>query len=119
MKLAGKDTIIGADVLEDEKESQILVVANQGYGKRTAAKEYKIQKRGGSGIKTGKVTAKTGHLIAARVVSPEMSEIIVVSQKGQVIRTELKQVPSLSRATQGVRIMKLREGDKIAAFTAF
>ncbi len=119
MKLSGKDTIIAADVVRNEKESHILVVADFGYGKRTDANEYKVQKRGGSGIKTGKVTAKTGRLIAARVVTPEMSEIIVASQKGQVIRTELKQVPTLSRATQGVRIMKLYEGDKIAAFTAF
>jgi DNA gyrase subunit A len=119
MKIGAKDKIVGADVVSNEKESQILVVADMGFGKRTDAKEYKIQKRGGSGIKTGKVTPKTGKIIAARVVSPEMSEIIVASQKGQVIRTELKQVPSLSRATQGVRVMKLREGDRIAAFTAF
>lgn len=119
MKLSGKDFMVGADVVSNEKESEFLVVMNAGYGKRTAVKEYKIQKRGGSGIKTGKVTAKTGSIIAARVVTPEMSEIIVASQKGQVIRTELKQVPKLSRATQGVRIMRLYEGDKIAAFTAF
>ncbi|MDO8523931.1 MAG: DNA gyrase C-terminal beta-propeller domain-containing protein, partial [bacterium] len=119
MKLSGKDAIVGADVVRNEKESQILVVAEMGYGKKTDADEYKVQKRGGSGIKTGKVTAKTGAVIAARVVSGAMSEIIVASQKGQVIRTELKQVPNLSRATQGVRIMKLREGDKIAAFTVF
>jgi DNA gyrase subunit A len=119
MKFGNKDKIIAADVIVDEKESEILVVSSLGYGKRTPAKEYKIQKRGGSGIKTGKVTAKTGNIIAARVVNPKMSEIIVASQKGQVIRTEISQVPSLSRATQGVRIMKLREGDKIAAFTSF
>lgn len=119
MKFGSKDKIIAADVITDEKESEILVLSDLGYGKRTPAKEYKIQKRGGSGIKTGKVTPKTGNIIAARVVNPKMSEIIVASQKGQVIRTELDQVPSLSRATQGVRIMKLREGDKIAAFTAF
>ncbi len=119
MKLSGKDKIIAADVVRDEKQSEILVLADLGYGKRTMAKEYKIQKRGGSGIKTGRVTPKTGSIIAARVVNPGMSEIIVASQKGQVIRTEISQVPSLSRATQGVRIMKLREGDRIAAFTAF
>ncbi|OGG43476.1 DNA gyrase subunit A [Candidatus Kaiserbacteria bacterium RIFCSPHIGHO2_01_FULL_48_10] len=119
MKISGKGVIVGADVISNEKESEILVVANMGYGKRTHAKEYKVQKRGGSGIKTGKVTPKTGNIIAARVVTPEISEIIVASQKGQVIRTELKQIPVLSRATQGVRIMRLYEGDKIAAFTVF
>jgi DNA gyrase subunit A len=119
MKISGKDSIVGADVVRDEKESEFLVVTDSGYGKRTAIKEYKIQKRGGSGIKTANVTAKTGPVIAGRIITPSMSEIIVASKKGQVIRTELKQVPSLSRVTQGVRVMKLYEGDKIAAFTAF
>ncbi|MEK9176877.1 MAG: DNA gyrase subunit A [Patescibacteria group bacterium] len=119
MKLPAKDLVVGADVVRDEKASEFLVVTNQGYGKRTKASEYKVQKRGGSGIKTANVTQKTGTVIAARVVTPETAEMIVASQKGQVIRTELKQVPSLSRVTQGVRIMKLREGDKIAAFAVF
>ncbi len=118
MKVSGKDMIVGADVVTDDA-SEFLVVTNLGYGKRTKVKEYKIQKRGGSGIKTANVTAKTGPVIAGRVVGEGMSEIIVASQKGQVIRTELGQVPSLSRVTQGVRIMKLYEGDKIAAFTVF
>ena len=119
MKISGKDSIVGADVIRDEKEGSFLVVTNLGYGKRTPVKEYKIQKRGGSGIKTANVTAKTGPVIAGRVITDEMSEIIVASKKGQVIRTELKQVPTLSRVTQGVRVMKLYEGDTIAAFTTF
>jgi DNA gyrase subunit A len=119
MKIGSKDVIVGADVVHGDSEGDFVVVTNLGYGKRTKVKEYKIQKRGGSGIKTANVTAKTGPVIAARVVTSEMSEIIVASQKGQVIRTELKQVPCLSRVTQGVRIMKLYEGDKIAAFTVF
>ena len=118
MKLGSKDTIVGADVAHTD-DGEFLVVTNLGYGKRTKIREYKIQKRGGSGIKTANVTPKTGPVIAGRVVNTEMSEILVASQKGQVIRTELAQVPSLSRVTQGVRIMKLYEGDKIAAFTVF
>lgn len=119
MKIGAKDVIVGADVVRDEKASHFLVVTNLGYGKRTDVKEYKIQKRGGSGIKTANVTPKTGQVIAGRVITEAMTEIIVASQKGQVIRTELKQVPSLSRVTQGVRVMKLYDGDKIAAFTSF
>lgn len=119
MKIGAKDLIVGADVVRNEKESDFVVITNLGYGKKTKVSEYKIQKRGGSGIKTANVTTKTGPVIAARVVTPEMSEIIIASQKGQVIRTELKQVPCLSRVTQGVRIMKLYEGDKIGAFTVF
>ena len=79
-------------------------------------KEYKTQKRGGSGIKTAKVTAKTGKLIVAKVVGDE-SEIMAVSQKGQVIRVELKSIPTSGRQTQGVSIMKLHPGDSIASIT--
>lgn len=118
MKLGAKDVLVGADVVPDDT-SAFLVVTDLGYGKRTSVKEYKVQKRGGSGIKTANVTPKTGTVIAGRIVTDEMSEILVASQKGQVIRTELKQVPTLSRVTQGVRVMKLYEGDKIAAFTVF
>lgn len=119
MKVAKGDKIIGADVVRSEKETYLLVVTDKGYGKRTDISEYKIQKRAGSGIKTANVTTKTGPVIAAWMVDKQMSEIIVASKKGQVIRTELDQVPILGRATQGVRVMKLREGDAIAAFTAF
>jgi DNA gyrase subunit A len=117
MKLTKSDRIVGADVVKDEKLSEFLIVTDLGYGKRTKIGEYKVQKRGGSGIKTANVTAKTGAVIAACVITPEVVEIIIASKKGQVIRTELNQVPSLSRVTQGVRVMRLREGDKIAAFT--
>ncbi|HEY5382987.1 MAG TPA: DNA gyrase subunit A [Candidatus Paceibacterota bacterium] len=121
MKLGGGDTIVGADVIKKgAKNLEVLVVSKNGYGKTTPIEEYKTQKRGGSGIKTVKVTPKTGPLIAARVISKEdgigEDEIVVVSQKGQVIRTALTEIPSLSRGTQGVRVMKLREGDAIASF---
>jgi DNA gyrase subunit A len=121
MKLGTGDIIVGADVVKKgDKSAEILVVSRGGYGKTTPVDEYKVQKRGGSGIKTVKVTPKTGPLIAARVISKgdeeSAAEIVVVSQKGQVIRTDLKEIPSLSRGTQGVRVMKLREGDAIASF---
>ncbi len=121
MKLSGGDIIVGADVIpKGAKDLEVLVVSRNGYGKTTKTSEYKTQKRGGSGIKTVKVTPKTGQLIAAKVISKEEGvgedEIVVVSKKGQVIRTELKEIPSLSRGTQGVRVMKLRDGDAIASF---
>ena len=120
MKLTGSDIIVGADVIrKGDKTAEILVVSRNGYGKTTPADEYKTQNRGGSGIKTVKVTPKTGPLIAAKVISrgEEISpEIVVVSRNGQVIRTDLSEIPSLSRSTQGVRIMKLRDGDAIASF---
>lgn len=121
MKLGSGDIIVGADVVrKGMKNLEVLVVSRNGYGKTTDVEEYKVQKRGGSGIKTMNMTPKTGPLIAAKVISKEEGvgedEIVVVSKKGQIIRTGLAEIPSLSRSTQGVRVMKLREGDAIASF---
>ena len=118
MKLAKGDVIVSADVLsKSEKDREILVVMENGFGKTTPAKEYKTQKRAGSGIKTAKVTAKTGKIVGAAIVSAEEKidgELVIMSTKGQVIKLSLKDVPSLGRQTQGVKVMKLRAGDKIA-----
>jgi DNA gyrase subunit A len=116
MKLRKGDFIVGADVIsKDVEKPELLVMSENGYGKRTSLKEYKTQRRGGSGIKTAKITAKIGNLMAARVVTPVDAELVSISKKSQVIRIDIKDVPSLKRDTQGVRIMKLREGDSIAS----
>lgn len=119
MRLAKGDYIVSADVLKkDDKKSEILIVTRQGYGKSTPTKEYKIQKRGGSGIKTAKVTNKTGDVVCGIVLSEDErhdGELVIMSQKGQVIKLPLKDVPTLGRQTQGVRVMKMREGDAIAS----
>jgi DNA gyrase subunit A len=117
IKLEKNDIVIGVDrVAKGDTASSLLIMGEHGLGKKTGIKEYKIQKRGGSGIKTAKVTPKTGKLIVARIVGDE-NEIIAVSQKGQVIRVDLKSIPSSGRQTQGVTIMKLRAGDSIASIT--
>ncbi|KKU54821.1 MAG: gyrase, A subunit protein [Parcubacteria group bacterium GW2011_GWA1_47_11] len=105
--------VIPADVAE--KDLKLLVVMKNGYGKRTELRHYKVQKRGGKGIKTAQITTKTGEIISAHVVDPENKEIIAASQKGVVIRTMLDSVSNLGRATQGVRIMRLDSGDSIAS----
>ncbi len=117
MRLAKGDSVISADVVTkaDDKKSQLLVVMKNGYGKKTKLEEYKVQNRGGSGIKTAQVTTKTGNVIAAKVVIDDESELVAMSKKSQVIRLDTAEVPSLGRQTQGVRIMKLREGDAIAS----
>lgn len=116
IKLGKGDSLIGADVVSSSAEDPaLLVMSENGYGKKTSIKEYKIQKRGGSGIKTFKVTSKTGLLMAAKVVTSQDEEVVSISKKSQVIRVEIKSIPSLGRQTQGVRIMKLREGDTIAS----
>lgn len=116
MKLGKGDAIIGADVVTTEENTFMLAMSANGIGKKTAMKEYKIQKRGGSGIKTTKVTAKTGALMVGKVVQNDM-ELVAMSKKGQVIRVDLNTVPSSGRQTQGVTIMKLRSGDSLASVT--
>jgi len=116
IKLSKGDSVVSADVIKKAmKNPMILVISSKGFGKKTPLGEYKVQKRGGSGIKTANVTAKTGDLIVARVVDDEVEEVVAMSKKSQVIRTELKGISQLGRSTQGVRIMKLREGDSIAS----
>ena len=128
IRLKDNDEVMGMDIIKNtktqisnakqkEKFSQyLLVVMENGYGKRTDLKEYRLQKRGGVGIKTGKLTSKTGHLVSSQVLTDEEG-LIVVSRRGLVIRTEIKNVSILSRATQGIRIMKLEEGDKVVTAT--
>jgi len=99
-------------------QNYLLVVTENGYGKRTDIREYRSQGRGGSGILTAKVTSKTGDVVASRVLTGEEEEdLIVISQKGQVIRTKISSIAKISRATQGVRIMRLEPGDKVASAT--
>lgn len=117
MKLDKGDSIVAADkVLHSVKGQELLIMTANGYGKKTKLSEYKIQKRGGSGIKTVKVTEKTGKLIVARVVTEANEELLAVSKDSQVIKTEVTSIPTLGRDTQGVRVMKLRDGDSLASF---
>ena len=118
VKLGTGDFVIGADIaLKGKKDSELslLVVSENGYGKQTTLSEFKIQKRSGSGIKCASTTTKTGTLMASRILTRDIEELVVISKKGQVIRTDIKEIPSMGRSTQGVRIMKLRAGDSIAA----
>lgn len=117
MKLDKGVSIVGAIPVKagSKDASELLTVSANGYGKKTSLDEYKVQGRGGSGIKTFKVTEKTGILIAAQVVTEELEEVVAISKKSQVIRCALNEIPNLNRDTQGVRIMKLREGDSLAS----
>ena len=120
IKLRKEDVVINANVVKkDIAQTEMVVISNNGFGKRTALKEYKIQKRGGSGIKTAKVTTKTGKIVSAKVVTEETEELIAISKKGQVIRTQIKEIRLCGRQTQGVTIMKLRAGDSIASLICF
>ncbi len=122
MNVRKGDRVVSAEVIPavEAKDSSLLVIMSKGYGKRTKISEYKIQGRGGSGIKTAKMTPKTGEIIGTKVIAGNLDgeEIVVVSKKGQVIRTLVSEISILSRATQGVRIMKMRDGDAIASMVS-
>ncbi len=112
------DKLVGMDVIEkksDQKGLKLLVITENGFGKKTDLKHYKIQKRGGLGIKTAKITDKTGDIVVSRIVSGDQEDLIAISQKGQVIRTKIKDISSLGRSTQGVKVMKVNRGDKVAS----
>lgn len=122
MSVRKGDKVVSAEVVSaGAKNAALLIVMEKGYGKKTALSEYKIQGRGGSGIKTADITPKTGEIIGAKVLVDEAlkdEELVIISKKGQVIRCSAGEIPSLSRATQGVRVMKMREGDSIASMVA-
>ena len=93
--------------------SALLVVTENGFAKQTLLNQYKIQSRGGQGIKTAKITSKTGLIISAKIITDE-EELLALSSKGQIIRTKISDIRTAGRATSGVRIMKLKSGDKVA-----
>ena len=109
--------VVGADVVPAgaEKGLKILVVMQNGYGKRSDLQSYKVQSRGGKGIMTAKITPRTGKLVSAHITSEENKELIAVSSKGQVIRTSIDSISILGRATQGVRVMRVESGDSLAS----
>jgi len=120
IRLKSEDAVVGMDVIfKNQKGNQLLIITENGFGKRTDLKFYKIQKRGGSGIKTANVTSKTGKLVGANIVNVDDIEgdMLVTSEKGQIIRIPLKSISVLGRATQGVRLMKPQPGDKVSAST--
>lgn len=120
IKLRKDDFVVGMDaVSKGQKGNQLLIISENGFGKRTDLKQYKIQKRGGTGIKTAKITNKTGSLIGANIINTDNidGDLIITSAKGQLIRIPLKSISTLGRATQGVRIMRPAAGDKVSAAT--
>jgi len=121
MRLKTKDEIIGMGIVDPalikNKVIEMLVISENGLGKRTNLTEYKVQGRGGSGIRTMSITEKTGKIISMKIINnTEEKDLMIISVKGQVIRTPLKSISTLGRATQGVRIMRFKdEDDKVAS----
>lgn len=121
MRVKKDDNIISMDVIRknlDVKTQEVLVITEFGLGKKTPLADYKIQKRSGSGIKTVKITPKTGKIVAMYILdAKEEHDLVIISRQGQTIRTALNAISTLGRATQGVRVMKLDSGDSVASAT--
>lgn len=115
------DKIVGMEVIEKPKtqnpklKAYLLTLSENGFGKRTDIQKFRLQKRGGKGIISMKITEKTGKLARISLLSNEEEELIVISEKGQTIRTNIKQIPVLGRASQGVKILKLKKGDRVVS----
>ena len=111
------DEVIGMICIEPDSKQDVLVLSENGYGKRTDLDEYRITNRGGKGVKTINITDKTGDLISIQAVSDD-NDLMIINRSGVTIRTEVSQIRLAGRATQGVRIINLREGDAIASVMA-
>ena len=111
------DEVIGMICIEPDSKQDVLVLSENGYGKRTDLDEYRVTNRGGKGVKTINITDKTGDLIAIQAVTDE-NDLMIINRSGVTIRTKVEQIRVAGRATQGVKIINLREGDVIASVMA-
>jgi DNA gyrase subunit A len=114
VRLRPNDRVVGMDIVDDDAQ-KLLVISEKGYGKITKAANFPSHKRGGVGIKAAVVTAKTGPIISVRTLEEDAAEVLMISDKGQTIRVGLKDIPTLGRTTQGVRIMRLSETDAVSS----
>ncbi len=107
------DKVVGMVCVQDE-ESNLLVVSEKGYGKRSEINDYRITKRGGKGVKTINVTEKTGKLVAIKNVT-DQDDLMIINKSGITIRMAVEKLRVMGRATQGVRLIRLNEGDEISS----
>ena len=114
VSLEGDNEAIGMICIEPDSKEDVLVLSANGYGKRTDLEEYRITNRGGKGVKTINITERTGELVAIKAVTDD-NDLMIINRSGITIRTSIEQIRVAGRATQGVRIINLREGDEIAS----
>lgn len=113
VRLRPGDVVVGMDIVQED--SNIFVISENGYGKRTKMAQFAPHKRGGVGIRSAVVNKKTGNLVGVKALTEQTPEVIIISTAGQTIRLGLADIPSLGRTTQGVRIMRLADGDTVAS----
>ncbi len=114
MSLSPKDAIVGMTVIGKTEEIDILSVAENGYGKRTKASEYRLQSRGGKGIINMKVSERNGPVVAIHAVN-DSSDLMMITDTGQIIRTRMKEISTIGRNTQGIRLVRLKPTEKLMA----
>lgn len=122
IRLKGSDKVRDVEIVEDSKTEQLMIVTQKGIGKRTPLTDYKLQGRGGSGIKVGNITKKTGNLIGAQVINPQTvkgCDLFLITAGGQMMRMALNGVKKLNRVTQGVTLMRMGSGDSISSIGIF
>ena len=118
IRLKGEDQVVAMDVVQDESISRLLVVMENGLSKTSKVTDYRFQGRGGSGVKTAKITTKTGKVVGARIIHQHMKgDLILISSNGQMIRLPLDQVPTSGRSTQGVYVMRMKKSDTVASLS--
>lgn len=114
VRLRPNDVVVGMDVAT-ESDQKLLVISANGYGKSTKVSNFEIKKRGGIGVKAAIVTAKTGPIVSVQTLPKEVTDALMISSNGQTIRVAIKDIPTLGRTTQGVRIMKMSADDSVAS----
>jgi DNA gyrase, A subunit len=114
VRLRPNDRVVGMDIVTSDDQT-LLVISEQGFGKRTKVTNFPSHKRGGVGIKAAIVTAKTGPIISVQTIDPTMTDAILVSRNGQTIRISLKDIKLLGRTTQGITIMRLGDNDAVSS----
>ncbi|MBI96805.1 DNA gyrase subunit A [bacterium] len=117
IKLKADDEVVAMDIIKDEK-AKMMVVMENGLGKLTELNKYRTQKRGGTGVKTANVTSKTGKVIGAVVINSDcIDDLLLISKNGQVLRLNVKNIPTMGRSTQGVYIMRMNDDDKVSSIS--
>ena len=114
VRLRPNDSVVGMDIATSSSQ-RLLVVSANGYGKSTKVANFEVKKRGGIGVKAAVVTSKTGPIVSVQTLPEEVTDALMISSNGQTIRISVKEIPTLGRTTQGVRIMKLTDGDSVAS----
>jgi DNA gyrase subunit A len=116
IKIKEGDEVVDMDIVKNPADAELLVIMENGLGKYTKVTDYREQARGGTGVKAANITEKTGKIIGAKIMQEHSKgDLIMVSKQGQIIRLNLKNIPSQGRTTQGVYLMRLNKGDKVAS----